>query len=315
MKNKYNILVTGCGGDIGQSIGKILKEYSLVKSLHGIDITDKNAGQFVYKFFSLGLPCNHKEFISSLETFIDENNIDFIIPISESEIRFLSENNINNNIGRAKIISASLKAQKIGFDKLKTAMFLKENQLPYPKTSLISDKDSSFQLPLIIKSREGSGSSKVHLIRNKDSFNLFKKINPNFIAQEYIEDIEGEYTCCVFRSSKKEVRMIIFKRILFGGYSSYGKVIENKIISDLLKEISKILELKGSINIQLRMKNNTPYVFEINPRFSSTVLFRHMLGFKDLIWSIEDALGLEISPYTNDNVGKEFFKGFTEYIK
>lgn len=315
MKNKYSILVTGCGGDIGQSIGKILNEYSLVKSLHGIDITDKNAGQFVYQFFSLGFACNHKDYISSLETFIDKNNIDFIIPISESEIRFLSENNINNNIGRAKIISASLKAQKIGFDKLKTAMFLKENQLPYPKTSLISDKDSTIQLPLILKSREGSGSSKVHLIRDKDSFDLFKKINPNFIVQEYIEDIEGEYTCCIFRSSKKEVRMIIFKRILFGGYSSYGKVIENKKISDLLKEISKILELKGSINIQLRMKSNTPYVFEINPRFSSTVLFRHMLGFKDLIWSIEDALGLEISPYTNDNVGKEFFKGFAEYIK
>lgn len=315
MKNKYSILVTGCGGDIGQSIGKILNEYSLVKSLYGIDITDKNAGQFIFKFFSLGLPSKHKEYISSLESFIDENNIDFIIPVSESEIRFLSKNNINNNIGRAKIISASLKAQKIGFDKLKTAMFLKENQLPYPKTSLISDKDFTIQFPLILKSRQGSGSSKVHLVRNKESFNFLKKSHPNFIAQEYIEDIEGEYTCCVFKSSKKELRMIIFKRILFGGYSSYGKVIENKKISDLLKEISKTLDLKGSINIQLRMKDDTPYVFEINPRFSSTVLFRHMLGFKDLIWSIEDALGLDISPYTNENVGKEFFKGFAEYIK
>ena len=132
---------------------------------------------------------------------------------------------------------------------------------------------------------------------------------------KYIDNIEGEYTCCVFRSSKKELRSIIFKRILYGGYTSYGKVVENKNISNLIEEISKKLDLRGSINIQLRMKKNKPYVFEINPRFSSTVLFRHMLGFNDLIWSIEDTIGIDISPYVNDNVGKEFFKGFAEYIK
>ena len=40
-----------------------------------------------------------------------------------------------------------------------------------------------------------------------------------------------------------------------------------------------------------------------------------MVGFKDLIWSIEDALGLQISKYRSNNVGLEFFKGFSEYIK
>jgi len=314
MKNKFNFLVTGCGGDIGQSIGKILNEYSIVKSLYGIDINNKNVGQFIYKHFSLGLNCEHEDYLLSIELFIKKNNIDFIIPISEPELRFFSEKNINK-VGTAQIISASSKAQKTGFDKLKTAIFLKENKFPYPKTSSLNEEGYKFKYPLILKSRQGSGSSKVHLIENKESFNFFKKLYPDFIKQEYIDNIEGEYTCCVFRSSKKELRSIIFKRILYGGYTSYGKVVENKNISNLIEEISKKLDLRGSINIQLRMKKNKPYVFEINPRFSSTVLFRHMLGFNDLIWSIEDAIGIDISPYVNDNVGKEFFKGFAEYIK
>ena len=37
MKNGLNILVTGCGGDIGQSLGKILKKWAYTNNLFGID--------------------------------------------------------------------------------------------------------------------------------------------------------------------------------------------------------------------------------------------------------------------------------------
>ena len=48
---KINILVTGCGGDIGQSIGKILNKSALVDELYGCDISEKNAGKFIYSNF------------------------------------------------------------------------------------------------------------------------------------------------------------------------------------------------------------------------------------------------------------------------
>lgn len=314
MKNNYSILVTGCGGDIGQSIGKILHKHKLVKSLYGIDISDKNPSKFIFQFFSLGLPCDNKNYISSLESFVKKNNIDIIIPASESEIRFLTKNKIKDKIGTAILITASYEAELIGFDKLKTAFFLKEKKLTYPQTCLISKINSIKQTPVICKSRQGSGSSNVHLIEDQESFDLIKKKNPDFILQEYIEDDLGEFTCGVYQSSNKELRTIIFKRELTAGYSSYGKVVENKEISALLREIASGLDLKGSINVQLRLTNKGPVVFEINPRFSSTVLFRHMFGFKDLIWSIKDALGLKISPYKSNMVGREFYKGFSEYI-
>ena len=78
--------------------------------------------------------------------------------------------------------------------------------------------------------------------------------------------------------------------------------------------MSILLKLEGSINIQLRFRVDEPIIFEINPRFSSTILFRHLLGFKDLIWSIEDANNQQISNYIKPKKGAEFFKGFNEYI-
>ena len=75
------------------------------------------------------------------------------------------------------------------------------------------------------------------------------------------------------------------------------------------------MNLKGSINIQLRIHKEVPMVFEINPRFSSTILFRHLLGFKDLEWSINELFDQDISNYSKPKRGQRFYKGYQEYIK
>ena len=49
------------------------------------------------------------------------------------------------------------------------------------------------------------------------------------------------------------------------------------------------LDLRGRMNVQLRLTDNGLRVFEISPRFSSAVLMRHRLGYTDLLWAIEEA--------------------------
>jgi carbamoyl-phosphate synthase large subunit len=314
MQKKLNILVTGCGGDIGQSIGKILNEYPLIDHLYGCDISDKNAAQFIYSNFFLGLPCNDPNYISYLEEIVKKKDIHLIIPVSEPELRFLSKENINK-IGDAELILASSQALEVGFDKLKTADFLKKENLPFPITQTVADLESIEKFPVIMKSRTGSGSSNVSIVRDNDTFIALKKGNPDFIVQEFLEGEQGEYTCGVFRSQSGIIRTIILKRELMGGFTGYGEVIENQEISQLLYDVAEKLQLRGSINVQLRLTSKGPVVFEINPRFSSTVRFRHLFDFKDVEWSIEDQLGLPISDYIATATGKKLYKGFNEYIQ
>jgi len=316
MNKTFNILVTGCGGDIGQSIGKILLKSKYTKNLFGIDISNKNAAQFIYPNFSIGVPFTHPDYLQRLEIFIDKYDIDLIIPIAEPELRFFSEQNILKIIGKAKMITASALALEIGFDKFKTAEFLKKENLPFPETFLAKSLKRIDNFPVILKSKTGSGSKDIHKINSIEEF-LFHTKNTidDYVVQEFISDEKGEFTCGVFRSSSKEIRTQIFKRELTSGYSGYGEVIENINISNLLEKIAVKLDLVGSINVQLRIKENQPKVFEINPRFSSTVLFRHLLGFEDLIWSIEDLMGYTLSDNRSNVVGRKFYKGFEEYIK
>lgn len=314
IKDKLNILVTGCGGDIGQSIGKILNEYTLVNNLYGCDISDKNAAKFIFSNFFIGLACNDPKYISNLENIVKEKNIDLIIPISEPELRFLSKLKISK-IGKADLILASAEALEVGFDKLNTANFLKKENLPFPITHSVTTIDVIDKFPVILKSRTGSGSSNVSIVRDNDSFVSIKKSNPDFIVQEFLDGDSGEFTCGVFRSKGGIVRCIILKRELMGGFTGYGEVIENKEIEKLLHNLAAKLQLTGSINVQLRLTSKGPVVFEINPRFSSTVRFRHLFGFKDVEWSIEDRLDIPLSNYNETAVGKKLYKGFNEYIQ
>lgn len=316
MDKKINILVTGCGGDIGQSLGKILLSYDKTKNLYGIDISEKNAGKYIYPNFCIGLECNHPNYLKKLKLFVKENSIDLIIPMAEPELRFFCKKNILNFVGEAKLLLASKLALEIGFDKFKTTKFLEKENLPFLKTFLATSDDINIDFPLLLKSRFGSGSKDIYKINNSEELKFYLKrcVLSEYLIQEYISDIEGEFTCGLFRSSNNDIRIIIFKRELHNGYSGFGEVIHNQNIFNLLTKIAHKLNLIGSINIQLRVKNNIPYIFEINPRFSSTVLFRHLFGYKDLIWSIEDIMGYALSESISIPSGRKFFKGFQEYI-
>ena len=75
---------------------------------------------------------------------------------------------------------------------------------------------------------------------------------------------------------------------MVGGLTGWARVVKNKQVGNLLNVIAKGWNLEGSINVQLRITKIGPMIFEVNPRFSSTVYMRHKLGFTDVLWSLKE---------------------------
>lgn len=313
MKKKYNILITGCGGDIGQSIAKILKGHELINTVIGTDINSITPVKFMIDKFFVVSPCSSADYLSDLNKLVIENEIDLILPCSEVELRFFNRENVYGYLFDKPLIMANKMAMDVGFDKFLTSQFLKDNGMPYPETDILAKvKNPAF--PLLIKSRNGSGSKSLFILHDLTDFEYYQKKFPDFIAQELVGKDNEEFTCGLFRSKAGEIRHITYRRKLTGGFSGYGKVEENEDIDKVLKLVAEKLQLIGSINVQLRFSKNGPCIFEINPRFSSTVLFRHMMGFEDVIWSIEDSVGLRLSDRNMNLKFKEFYKGYNEYV-
>jgi carbamoyl-phosphate synthase large subunit len=311
---KINVLITGCGGDIGQSIGKILATYKNLGTLVGADISKENFGYLQFENFGLLPVCSSEDYYDKLKGLIEVYKIDLIIPASEPEIKQFFKDGYSDSVFGVKVLIASEKAISIGIDKYKTADFLKDNGLDYPQTDLLKDVDSC-AYPSIIKDRTGSGSKKIFIIEDERDFQYYKSKYPGFIIQEYLFPDDEEYTCGLFKSSNGHVLTIIFRRKLFGGATGYGEVIKDEKIESLLLAIADKIELKGSINVQLRNTKRGPVVFEINPRFSSTVLFRHLLGFTDVVWSIQDLFGEKLSIEHISVIGRKIYRGYDMRIK
>lgn len=306
------ILVTGCGGEIGLGIGRILQKENITSSIIGCDIHEDHAGTFVFNRVEIISRADSSTYLDSINCLIKKYNIDVVIPTSEPELRVLAINELYKKVA-SKIIMANPQALEVGFDKLATAEMLRINNLPYPWTMPVKEGNPR-ELPCIIKGRFGSGSRNISVVEN-DLLEFYTIHRQQDIWQEYLTPDDQEFTCGLFRSASGETRTITIRRVLKGDHTVSGEVVENNDIDDLLISIANVLQLTGSINVQLRLANNRPVVFEINPRFSSTVVFRHILGFKDLIWCLEDKEKKPISKYLPPKPGTRFYRGDTEYIK
>lgn len=299
------ILITGCGGDIGFGIAKILRMLKISKNIIGCDIHSDHAGKYVFDSCEIIDRVDSVNYLDKLQDLIKHENIDLIIPSSELELRFFHENNIRN-VSNATVIMPNNKAMEIGFDKLLTANFLKENGLPFPITKPVKDGLPD-ELPCILKSRTGCGSKNISIV-DENSVEYFSKTRQDDIWQELLLPDNQEYTCGVYGLNNGEIRTIILKRSLLGGLTGKGQVVYNKSIEDVLIKLAQNLNLRGSINVQLRLTKKAPVIFEINPRFSSTIVFRHILGFQDVYWSLLENAGLPVNDYIQPEEGKKFYR-------
>lgn len=309
-----NLLITGIAGDIGNGIGRVLSTSGIATRLIGCDIHDEHMGRYVFDECELVSRADDPDYIDDLVAITKKYAVDAIIPTSEPELRFLSNRGVIDSLGGIPLIMANREALRIGFDKLETARFLESEGLPFPWTEIVEGAEP-IEIPCIVKSRFGAGSKEVRIVDDSELVPAYRKLFSESIWQELIGSADEEYTCGLYRSASGEIRSINFRRRLSAGVTSYGIVVENPEIEKLCAHIADAIQLVGSINIQLRLTSRGPVVFEINPRFSSTVVFRHKLGFKDVVWALSERIHGVLPAYESPpQPGTKVFRKFDEVI-
>ncbi len=284
---RKSILITGVGGDIGQSILKCLKGIECEVTLFGCDVDNFAAGRnAVDLFFQAPHASDSKNYFEFVKNIMEKESISCIIPTTEIEIEFYNER--REFFGKKTTVLINKSALiKMFFDKYETFLFLKNNDLPHPKTFLIDQFQSEMPFPVLLKQRRGWGAKGVLRIENNEELSFYKKRMKDAFVQEIVGGPDEEYTMGVF-STGRETYSIGFKRYLgYGSLTKYAQLVQDGELTALAQKIAKASSLEGSINVQLRKGKNGYVPFEINPRFSSTVYVRHCFGFKDVKWWID----------------------------
>jgi carbamoyl-phosphate synthase large subunit len=289
---KKTVLITAIGGDISQGVATILRESRPDLRLIGVDIHTQHGGNLFVDFMEIIPAASALDYRSALQAVVVKYAVDIVIPMSEAELDALHP--FDNLLLGAQLITSGAQVVAVGLDKLATAQALEKLYLPVPWTVPVS-QSGPLTYPCILKNRYGSGSRAVFKIADNEDTAYFGKRYPNAVFQEMLEPAEKEVTCAVYRKRDGEVLSLLMLRRLTGGFTGWAKIIEDEKTSNMCTNIANGLNLKGSMNVQLRLTENGPRVFEINPRFSSTVLMRHRIGFTDVLWAIEEAEGKTVN--------------------
>lgn len=319
---RLNIGITGIGGNIGLGI-----LFALKKSKHknakvtGMDNNSFSVGLYKADRSHIMPKADSPEYLDKIVDVCIKEKIDGLFVSTEKELVVLSKNKDDffRKTGTVLMV-ADYKIVETCLDKWKTCLFLKENNMPCPKSVLVSGNQGKavgffikkMGFPLVLKPRQSRGARDVYVIKNQEEFNFYKKRINQPILQEYLLPKEEEYTCGVFRAFGKTFT-IIFKRELVDGITNKAIVWKDKDIDNLCKKIAKAFNLNGSINIQLRKTKTGPVPFEINPRYSSTVSMRSHLGFNDVEWAIDVFLFKKEIKYTAPKKGILILRHFEDF--
>ena len=279
-----SIFVTGIGGDLAQGVARIIKESFPNIHLLGSDIHERHGGKLFVDEFLLVPPAG-EGYLDAIRSAIQTFSIEAFLPLTEGEIR--ESQPLGEELGQRRYISPGKRAVEVGLDKLTTIEMLRKIGLTVPWTRPVKN-GAPPEYPCIIKDRFGSGSRGVSLVRDQREAYWLIEHRPEAIFQEFLTPCDKEVTCSVYRSKNGGVISLLMLRQLTGGVTSWAQVIRDQKIEETCRSIADELDLRGSMNVQLRVTEKGPRIFEINPRFSSTVLMRHRLGFSDVIWTIKE---------------------------
>ncbi len=308
MTEKLNVLITGVGG---RSVGhQILHALLMHKDKYNIVCVDGDA--YAFGLYSVNdryvVPfASSPDYVPAIREIVRKHKISAILPGTEAEIKVLVPYKKEFEGEGCKIIASDAETIDLCQDKAALYRWLEENNIGVPLSGGVDDVNELIArcgFPLVAKPSGGSGGSRnVEILADKteveDYIARFPYDKETIVFQEYVGDAESEYTVGVIATEDGAViDSIVMHRKLTGlslgiqrvidgkkyalstGYSQ-GYIVKHPQIQEFCEDLIQKLNIRGPMNVQLRLHEGQVKVFEIHPRFSGTTSIRADAGLNE----------------------------------
>lgn len=267
MKKKLNLLLT-CASASGP-----IYQAKTLEARYGIFLVDGSSYglashlHWPYARVPFG---NEPGYSQAIEKLVKKWKIDCIVPGADEEL--LPIRKLSSELGILSVIPQSEAFIALCLNKKELMKALhRENissLLPYKRKRGV-------KFPAVAKPISGRGSREVHVIKTHKELdgylNLYGKKFEDVLVQPYIDG--EEYTVSVIVNNLNKIIGIVPKRVIEKRGITRAAVSENNSqIMYMCEAIVKAFEPRGPFNVQLKLKKGKAYIFEINPRLSTTLV-------------------------------------------
>ena len=277
-----NILITSCGRRT-QLIKYFKNEF---KDIGNVVVTDCDelapALYFADKFYITN-KINDINYINDLIEICKKENIKGIMSLIDPELSLLAKNKEKFKEIGVELIGSNYEATELCFDKYEFFKFLNENNFKCAKTYISLEdfkkdyNDGKISFPVFIKPRTGSASLGINKVDFIEHLELLYKLFPNMIIQEFIPGQEYGVDCYIDLVSSEVISIFAKKKIkMRSGETDKAVSIKNEKLFNIIEELVRKLNLRGTVDIDVFESNGEWIISEINPRFGGG----HLLAYK-----------------------------------
>jgi carbamoyl-phosphate synthase large subunit len=241
------------------------------------------------------------EYLSELLKICGAEDIRLAVPTIDDEVELFGAARTKFAELGALAACSSHETAALCNDKYATWRHLSAAGIPAARTYLPKDLAASKPpFPLFIKPRIGRGAVGAHRIRNKRELEFFVHYVDKPVIQEYLES--PEYTIDVLCDlNHRPVQIVPRERVVIrAGVIDRGRTVRWPALIELAEQVCRAIPFIGAFNIQCRLREGWPAIFEINPRFSGGIPLTIAAGadFPKLL--IKMAMGVEVPPAIGD---------------
>ncbi|CAA6799657.1 MAG: Unknown protein [uncultured Sulfurovum sp.] len=282
---KKRLLFSGAGGSIFPYMFNALEEDYEV---YAMDSDEKIAHLYKNEKIFTVPNISDDAFETIISNIIKEHKIDVYIPGIDEEILIAIE--ISKKMG-IQILSPNEAFVKLCLDKFQLMKVLNTHRISTIETYMADEYNENFDYPIFLKPNIGRGSRGIKKIDNLNEYESY------FILEEYekeeilVQPFVGgdEYTVSVTVNNLNQLISIVPKIVFTKqGITKYAQSIKHEKIEEICKKIVDLLNPHGSFNVQLKLLDNEVYIFEINPRFSTTLVLSVASGINEIDLAIQN---------------------------
>jgi carbamoyl-phosphate synthase large subunit len=216
--------------------------------------------------------------LSSSPDYIDEilaislaERVGIVVPTIDDELMKFGDATAMFAAEQIRVVVSPTETTELCNDKYALCHQLDRVGIAAARSYLPAELPASLGFPVFIKPRFGRGSVGAFLVRTPRELEFFRDYVDDPVIQDYLDG--AEYTIDMLCDFSGQVLSIVPRQrvVIRAGVIDRGRTVKDSRLFDLAKACAARIKFIGPVNIQCRMVDGRPIVFEINPRFSGGI--------------------------------------------
>jgi carbamoyl-phosphate synthase large subunit len=222
--------------------------------------------------------------------------IGLVVPTIDDELPVFGRAASRFTVRGIKLAVSAEYTTTICNDKYRTCRLLREQGVAAAETFLPGRLPAELRFPVFVKPRAGRGSVAAFEATDASQLDFFLGYVPDPVVQSYLAG--PEFTIDLFCDFHGRPLSVVPRErvVVRAGVIDRGRTVRDAALERLALSCARVLEFAGAINIQCRVVDGIPTVFEINPRFSGGIPLTIAAGADFPRWLIEITLGRPVPP-------------------